>query len=595
MGASRISVCLLAMLAIASSLPLVAPAPGDEPHQPPAQGDAIPAGSVEPERPAPQLPRGPDVPGVASSPYLDFNRNRIYDDLDALLASSAPTRPLTVIVMTTSAVDDASIAQLRASLGDFKLNAIWQVVDGFSADMTPAQILQLATRPDVVQIERDQGGSIMIDTARNWYGADKAVTDFGVDGDRTGNRKLFSTTDVVICQIDTGIDVNHVDLNEGQLLGFFDYVNGQANAYDDNGHGTNVASIMVGQGDGSWSMRGVAYGAALVSIKVYNNGGTGTTTNEINGINWCYNNRNVFHVKIINMSGGDSGCKDGTDTLSTAANNAYTNGGLLFVASAGNDGPAKCTVGAPAVASNVIAVCNLPDVGEGGFYLWNTSSRGPTASGGIKPDVCAPGLRITAARANGALHNEYSTWTGTSQAAPFVSGIAALMLDANYALSASTLRSDILASTQDWGPSGKDSEYGNGRLLGYDAVRLAGGFSGTGPSFPTHFQEQGSILVPGNEDDWQFTLGITTYPISITLIIPNGGLSQDYDLALWRWTGSAWTSVSYSHLGTREEAITFNPTTTGTYLIQVYAFGGSTTYYLDLSTGTNTLSLTHDG
>ena len=427
-------------------------------------------------------------------------------------------------------------------------------------------------------------------TARSWYGVDKAKTDFGVNGDRNGNTKSFTSTDVNVCVIDTGIDAAHVDLNEGQVIGWKDYVNGRTTPYDDNGHGTHVAGIVAGQGDGNAAYRGNAHGASLVGVKVLNSAGSGSTTAIINGVNFCVNNKATYGVKIINMSLGSSGSSDGTDSLSQAVNNAF-DAGILPVVAAGNSGPAAYTIGSPAAAAKALTVCSLADPGEKGFFVSSFSSRGPTADGRTKPDICAAGHNVTAPQANST--SGYVAYSGTSMATPFTAGVAALMLDANSALTPSDLKTRLTSTAQDWRNAGADIDTGYGRLQAYEAVKSAGGFSGTGPAVPSHYMTGSQTLDgAGRSDYWSFNVSTTAYPIALTLIIPGASSSNDFDLYLYSPSG---TLVARSETATRQDTIMYSPTATGTYRARVYSYAGSGNYYLDFSHGGSAPSLTTNG
>src|SRR5205085_8503218 len=100
------------------------------------------------------------------------------------------------------------------------------------------------------------------------FGTAAARAQFGVDGGGDGRPTSYSTGDVVIAVLDTGIDARHVDLAGGKVIGWDDLVNGRPAPYDDNYHGTHVASIAAGTGRGDPRYRGVAPGAALVGVKV---------------------------------------------------------------------------------------------------------------------------------------------------------------------------------------------------------------------------------------------------------------------------------------------------------------------------------------
>lgn len=534
---------------------------------PPGPGDNAPA-------------RGPDVAGVSSSPWADLDRNKIYDDLDARLASAGPEEPATAIVLFTHQVGPGDVARFRREHGTFQLNALWTVVNGFSAQLSKRQIEAFSRRPDVVQIEGEREYTTSMSTARNWYGVDKAKTDFGLDGDRNGNVKSFTSADIGVCVIDTGIDAAHVDLDEGQVIGWKDYVNGKTAPYDDHGHGTHVAATAAGQGDGNSAYRGVAHGASLVGVKVLNSAGSGTTTNIINGVNFCVSNKTTYGIRIISMSLGSSGSSDGTDSLSTAVNNSFDNG-ILPVVAAGNAGPAASTIGSPAAAAKALTVCSLADPGEKGFFVSSFSSRGPTADGRVKPDICAPGHNVTSAESGSG--NGYVAMSGTSMATPFVSGVAALMLDANTALTPTDLKSKLTSTTEDWRNAGADIDTGFGRLQAYEAIKSAGGFTGTGPAVPTHGWTQAQTLSgTGAKAKWTFPVNTTAYPVALTLIIPGASGSKDFDLYLYNPSG---TRIGASEGVTRQETIAVTPTVTGTYTAEVVSFAGSGTYYLDVSYG----------
>ncbi|MCA1834480.1 MAG: S8 family serine peptidase [Actinomycetota bacterium] len=485
-----------------------------------------------------------------------------------------------VIVMTTRRLSGADFRAMHVAVGEFDVRAQWSVIDGFATALTERQIALLRDRDEVVKIEPDEVVHATMSTARKWEGVDTAVSDFGVTGDRSGNRKSFTKADIVACVIDTGIDTGHTDLDEGEVIGWKDFVNGRSAPYDDNGHGSHVAGILAGQGDASWSMRGVAYGAALVGVKALGNTGAGTTTAIINAVNFCVNNKATYNIRIMSMSLGGSTPSDGTDALSVAVNNAYS-AGILPVVAAGNAGPDTHTVGSPAAAANALTVCSLGDPGEKGFFVSEFSSRGPTLDGRTKPDICAPGDRITSVAAG--TGNGYTSKSGTSMATPFVAGVAALMLDANPALSASSLKSKIIATAEDWRSPGADWDTGRGRLQAYEALKSAGSLTGAGPAVPNHYKlDAQSLATEGAEERWSFGVSSTAYPVAITLIMSTASASHDFDLYLYGPTGV----VLASSTGTsRQETIGFQPTVTGTYRAGIRSYAGTGTYYADFSFG----------
>jgi len=526
----------------------------------------------------------PDTSGLPT--IADTNGNKLFDTLEEQIKVAGANDTFDVIVQFAGPADANAYASVERSAGPLVYKAQWNLaLQGFSATMTRAKIEALARSPLVKSIEAEMEVHAFLNTATSWTGVNQARTDFGVDGDRDGNPASYSTTDVVVAIIDTGIDATHVDLDGGKVVGWRDEVNGKSAPYDDHGHGTHVSSISAGTGEGNAAYKGVAPGAALVGIKVLNSQGSGTTTQIVNGINWMIANKATYNIRAANMSLGASGCSNGTDSISTAVNNAVSNGIIMLVA-AGNDGPKGCTIGAPAAAAQAITVGALYDPGEKGWVLAEFSSRGPTADGRIKPDIATPGRYITAAQANSG--NAYITYSGTSMATPFMTGVVALMLDADNALTDAGVKNILYnsANVKDFGPAGKDVDYGYGINLSYYVVKVAGGFTGSFSDGLSHIYVADSLGAAGQQDLWTITVTDATRPIGIAMIMPNWRLlnpaksDPDFDLYLLDPSG---TQVA-SSLGTkRQEQILFQPTVTGTYTIKVYAYSGAGNYFFDAS------------
>jgi serine protease AprX len=277
----------------------------------------------------------------------------------------------------------------------------------------------------------------------------------GLDGNRDGNGNRYSRGDMVAAVVDTGIDARHRDLDEGKVLKFVNCLSGRCYArspFDNNGHGTHVAATLAGEGDARADRlhRGVAPAGALVGVQVLGSDGTATKSAVVAGLDWTVANRSRYGIEAVNISLGGGGCSDGTDVMSRAANRAAANG-LLAVAAAGNSGPARCTISAPAAGARVVAVGAMVDVAHGGFLASWISGRG-IPGGRIKPDVMAPGEKVVSAR-SGTVRG-YGAKTGTSMAAPFVTGVGLLMRDARPALSPQTFGGKLRSSAVDWGLGG---------------------------------------------------------------------------------------------------------------------------------------------
>lgn len=201
-----------------------------------------------------------------------------------------------VDVLVTTSVDPA---QLMTAMAGVKVTQTWhRALTGFAAHVTAAQVEALKAMPEVERIEADQEVHTQLDSATRWTGATKARDDFGLTGDGDGYPYRYSTRDVVIAVVDTGIDSNHKDL-KGKVVGWKDFVDDQASPYDDNGHGTHVSGIAAGAGQANRNMKGVAPGAALVGVKVLDANGSGSFSNVIGGIDWVVEHKDQYNIKVM--------------------------------------------------------------------------------------------------------------------------------------------------------------------------------------------------------------------------------------------------------------------------------------------------------
>lgn len=550
---------------------------------------------------------------------VDSDKNKLFDDLEEIIKDKADTDLVSAIVVFNRLVGDSELESMKATFGSFSPQYTYHTVPGFAAELTKKQIIDLRSDARVKQIEYDAPAILHMDQASKWFGVKKARTDFGLDGNTDGSAS-YSKDDIVIAVIDTGVDPNHVDLDGGKIIGWKDAITNQSTPFDEfqgcDGHGTHVSSIAAGEGQGNSLYKGVAPGAALVGVRVFKRQGNGcvSSSSAINaGIQWVIDNKVTYGIEVANMSFGVSGCSAGTTSTSLLANSLVDAGVAVFV-SAGNEGPAKCTIGSPAAATKVVTVGAMADVNPGtaaaglpgqGFYLTYFSSRGPTADGRLKPDVSSPGYKITAARAG--TTSGYIEYSGTSMSSPFTAGVAGLLLQANPSLTPAQVKNTLASTAEDWDGTGggtggvtatADIDYGAGRLDGYEAIKSAGGFSGTTITTPKHQYFTGSLTGTGDADWYDINVVNTTYPLAVTMIMPDWAnfTTPDFDMKLYASDGT--TQLAVSDGTTRQETIGYQPTATGIYKLRVYSFSGSGNYFFDLSAGTFppvSITLTTDG
>ncbi|HSL24412.1 MAG TPA: S8 family peptidase [Vicinamibacterales bacterium] len=321
----------------------------------------------------------------------------------------------------------------------------------------------------------------------------------------------YSGAGVGVAIIDSGITSWHDDLTfhgmssavpvvGGQrVTAFVDFVNGQTAPYDDNGHGTHVAGVIAGNGYDSLGFRaGIAPSAHLVSLKVLDGQSVGYMSDVIAAIDWSIANKAAHNIRVLNLSvGAPVTMSYNVDPLALAAKRAV-DAGIVVVAAAGNrgrnaDGESQYGgITAPGNAPWVLTVgasSHNGTLARGDDTIASYSSRGPTAVDFLaKPDLVAPGTGIVSLAVAGSTlyemqssflvdgfrstaYRPYIALSGTSMAAPVVSGTVALMMQANPSLTPNAVKAILQYTAEE---RAYDSlTQGAGFLNTYGAVTLA--------------------------------------------------------------------------------------------------------------------------
>ena len=259
--------------------------------------------------------------------------------------------------------------------------------------------------------------------------------------------RMRGGTGVGIAFVDTGI-APHYDLiyPQNRITAFYDLINRRTVPYDDDGHGTHVAGIAAGNGFCSDQFIGTAPAADLIGVKALDAAGNGTTSDILAALQWIVDNKERYHIKVINLSlGVPTDLSYGEDPLIRGANAAVANG-FTVVAAAGNSGPGRCTINSPGTSPYVVTVGAAYTVPDAESSVASFSSRGPTPKGFIKPDLLAPGVDIIS------LSNRnpraYTIESGTSMAAPYVAGAAAALYASYPGISPQMVKRALLRSAR---------------------------------------------------------------------------------------------------------------------------------------------------
>jgi serine protease AprX len=360
-----------------------------------------------------------------------------------------------------------------------KLGRKLGLINGQVVELPNWLLKRVADLPMVDSIHWDRPTAGHLSRAAVAVGARSVQTDLGWDGAGVGVAVIDSGVtnwhdDLTNRSLNTGVRT----LNGQRVVKFVDFVNARTTAYDDYGHGTHVAGIIAGNGyDSDGGKAGIAPGAHLVSLKVLDGQGGGYVSDVIAALDWAIQNKTTYNIRVINLSVGAPVTESYlTDPLTLAAKRAV-DAGIVVVAAAGNLG--KNALG-QSVYGAITAPGNAPWVLTVGAYStqgtisrWDDvmapySSHGPTAIDYLaKPDVVAPGTGMVSLASPGSLMYQtkaayllagtrataskpYLSLSGTSMAAPVVSGTVALMLQANPKLTPNLVKAIIEYTAQDY-------------------------------------------------------------------------------------------------------------------------------------------------
>ena len=449
---------------------------------------------------------------------VDSHAGRIHPRLQSILRSLGPHDEVSVIITLSDKADirpfkdmprplrRARIIETLKNKADLtqrplmaflegrrakKIKSLW-LINGMAVTATADVIQKLASLPEVKEIRLDR----TIQVPRVTYAA-LAAPEWNISAIRAPElwNIGFTGTGVVVANMDTGVDVDHPDLQNKWRGG----ANSWFNPYSDpthssdcgipenctpcelssdtpcdvNGHGTQTMGIIVGGRAGGTTI-GVAPDAEWIAVKVFNDTGEASFSTIHQGFQWLLDPDQDPSTDDAPDVVNNSWRLDNINECSLEFEpdiQALKAAGIAVVFSAGNSGPALSTSISPANNPEAFAV-GAVDQSNG---IASFSSRGPSAcDGATYPDLVAPGVNINTSDLTfgGVFPNSYVHVSGTSYSAPHVAGAMALLLSAYPNLTVPEIDSILRQSAFDLGLCGADNDYGYGFLDVMKAYQL---------------------------------------------------------------------------------------------------------------------------
>jgi subtilisin family serine protease len=355
--------------------------------------------------------------GLSASAYAVPKRTILNAD------AKGPARYIVALERDLPDVEALSNELARTNRG--QLRAVHRFLHAFTVEMPASDALQLAQDPRVRYVEQDSATSINTTQSSPPWGLDRIdQRDRPVDSAYSYNVTGAGVTAYIV---DTGINTSHTDFGGRASVGA-DFVADGHNGIDCNGHGTHVAGTVGG------ATYGVAKGVSLVAVRVLDCNGSGFVSNLVSGMNWVVGNHTTG-LAVLNASvGADSASQSLNDAVA-----AVVTDGVVACVSAGNgtgnDGvPIDACNTSPGGVTSAITV-SASDSGD---------VRGSFANFGPCVDIFAPGVSIISDWYSS--NSATNTISGTSMAAPHVTGAAALYLQANPSATPASTAAALIAS-----------------------------------------------------------------------------------------------------------------------------------------------------
>lgn len=465
-----------------------------------------------------------------------------------------------VIIQAVDGSDPQAILQAV----DGELVAELPVIQSFVARVPEAKIASLGSEQGVLRYSVNHPV----------YSASEKKAKIGKDNDfkhpeKIDNiyRKMVKADDVkekgrgvTIAVLDSGIGNDEYSKSELNIIKSV-AVNPEASTADDMyGHGTHVAGII--NGKGPKEVVGIAPEANLVNVKLGNDAGEVTEVDLLLGLQWVYEFKDVYNIKVANLSVSSTFAESYLQSPISAAVEQLWLNGVTVVVAAGNDKVNTSDVDfAPANDPYIITVGSVDGHGKDDpkdAELSSWSKHGLTKEGVAKPEVTAPGADIVSLlpdeeailateHPDSIINEHYFQMSGTSMAAPVVTGTIALMLEANPALTPNQIKAILAETSVAYHSMSDNAKVVNAKK----AVNLA------------KDEKKLAELAPAGYNVWPVSEYVGSSGTTIDYaklgwrLFGNSNYSEqylDYTKLGWRtldWLKLGWRSIDWSKLGWR--------------------------------------------
>lgn len=273
----------------------------------------------------------------------------------------------------------------------------YSAFEGFAGELSDSTAKALEQDPLIESVEKDYFISLGQSSDKSSSEINTQISPWGVR--RVGKGTESENTAWIL---DTGIDLNHSDLNVDQQRSV-SFVCSEPGLNDRHGHGTHIAGI-IGAIDNDYGVVGIAPGNILVSVKVMDGNGDGTVSNVMEGLDYVYQYAQKGDVVNMSLSGGVS------NALDQLVRKIATEKKIYFAIAAGNESQNACSLSPQRVShANVFTVSAMD----------STDSFASFSNFGVCVDFCAPGEKILSTY----LEGKYAYLSGTSMASPHIAGL----------------------------------------------------------------------------------------------------------------------------------------------------------------------------